>query len=1578
MPKNRYYATNLGIVNPEEYSFEHDVTEASDAKVEKKKKGDKPAAEKWLNPDKTFREQGLSELDTVVLKKKFFFSDQNVDRSDPVQLVLMYNQARDMIVSGKHPCTLEEAAQFGGIQLQVEVGNHEQDKHKSGFIKLKTFAPPEYLKSKDLEKKIYAEHRKLQGTTDLNAKFRYVQLIRSMKTYGVSFFFVKEPATKEKRKCSVLLGITKQSVVRMDTISKDVLQEWKLTQIRRWAATPKGFTLDFGEYADKYYNVETEEGEQISRLISGYIDIIIKKRNQLSIAPDSSLQEQAIVEDYVSPGQAQNISMYNGEHAQQSDGRANNFAAQQSREIEYSTNGELPVDLELMQALEYLKAKLQAALGVLSACNRDMYTATHLTYLGPDSQAKKWKTETREINSAAAASYITAEIAALSSLLISCTGETKDMDFDAIDSYISSIVSSISQVTGSWRILAGLLPDEESQNLLVMGQNLVESTAEFLTGIEGTISNQESSTVLHHVGTEVSNIAANALLAIGELDVTQDEQQLLIDAASNVINGISDVVAAADEIIKSLADDARMDAFNQDIEVALQVAPILETSASMLAIAIKTPLCRERLIEIAILVRDVLTAIESHEIEDRSDELLHNFKQGIQECEEALAFLVEKARNIENDIDYDIEAHYDQVVGVVDDLIKWLDEPKKATAYGKELVVNSTRLVEVFKMKIDSLEAGEEQESLAKDLESLSETILAMVQAIRSIKDFVNQDSATFVDSVNDLRDLTMLISEPYLKANTAKKLINALKSTLSASNQVVSAAKNVAPSNRDQASQLQLYKAGKEVTDKLPGLLKLIRETRANPREFVNRYKLLMGCKSFCSPAMALLSTAKSASSTTVEAGYQVQLLGAAQHLAEEIIYLQRLCNQMEAIMSEEDFTCANQSIKEIQENIRSISILGAENPQIVSADDNIDIGVQSQKLRSAIHELASSIQKGTFQAPHLDLVKFIAEYRAILSPLYAAILACDEATREILIQNANDLGDAVTLLIENQKDDKIIKTSITSADNAIRLILAHQPDQQSISIAQQAIHRLACNLKAGRASQKSDRSERPERLIWVAATKLLTISNSFVDACGDERGYQDLGKGVETFVNCFENMVDAVGIVSAKSSSTEMKATSENVTKLGENCNEFLGAINSTLSDSQSAAAKLNLFASMAKIQEVVDSILDSLSMSLPGQKQLEKASDLFKSMNLAISSNISESPAPDTSLAENFGKVSQHSHTMAQNLASVKNSINEGNPEAMATAVLQLVGSLQAVIQASSNTNQLIASHDTNVKPGVVGLDSAPYVASIDKIKNAMTAVLIPEQKQSKLLQDVSVIAAESARIRNMIKQAINGSDVSDAKKESLNAALASLISAIPPYVNSLKALTANSNDATVAACKAAGSPLLSVMDQISAELNPLPILSVETISKCTAVHQASKTLVDQGRAIHMAVQNLCAISDDKSLRDILIHEVEQLGRINLAFVNVVKETVPGQKQCENAQSQILSSQKLIAEARIGLASGSSSVNSSPDDLQSLKSGIEILANLMSLMKRNVRSELSTTLEAVAQVPIVLEQVQYFNCR
>lgn len=58
----------------------------------------------------------------------------------------------------------------------------------------------------------------------------------------------------------VLVGVTRDGILRMDYETKEVIKQWPLTHLRRWAASDKTFTLDFGDYEEDYMTFITTEG----------------------------------------------------------------------------------------------------------------------------------------------------------------------------------------------------------------------------------------------------------------------------------------------------------------------------------------------------------------------------------------------------------------------------------------------------------------------------------------------------------------------------------------------------------------------------------------------------------------------------------------------------------------------------------------------------------------------------------------------------------------------------------------------------------------------------------------------------------------------------------------------------------------------------------------------------------------------------------------------------------------------------------------------------------------------------------------------------------------------------------------------------------------------------------------------------------------------------------------------------------------------------------------------------------------------------------------------------------------------
>lgn len=77
--------------------------------------------------------------------------------------------------------------------------------------------PKHYVSSKDIEKEVFKDYQKLSGINDLNIKYKYVSLARSLKTYGATTYLVKEAAGKKK---SVLLAVTRDSLLRLDPDTK--------------------------------------------------------------------------------------------------------------------------------------------------------------------------------------------------------------------------------------------------------------------------------------------------------------------------------------------------------------------------------------------------------------------------------------------------------------------------------------------------------------------------------------------------------------------------------------------------------------------------------------------------------------------------------------------------------------------------------------------------------------------------------------------------------------------------------------------------------------------------------------------------------------------------------------------------------------------------------------------------------------------------------------------------------------------------------------------------------------------------------------------------------------------------------------------------------------------------------------------------------------------------------------------------------------------------------------------------------------------------------------------------------------
>lgn len=69
--------------------------------------------------ERNLQEQDVTDDDVLVFDKSFFYFDDVLDKSDPIQLHLLYTKAAQSILDGTYPVTVQQGVSLAGLQAQV-------------------------------------------------------------------------------------------------------------------------------------------------------------------------------------------------------------------------------------------------------------------------------------------------------------------------------------------------------------------------------------------------------------------------------------------------------------------------------------------------------------------------------------------------------------------------------------------------------------------------------------------------------------------------------------------------------------------------------------------------------------------------------------------------------------------------------------------------------------------------------------------------------------------------------------------------------------------------------------------------------------------------------------------------------------------------------------------------------------------------------------------------------------------------------------------------------------------------------------------------------------------------------------------------------------------------------------------------------------------------------------------------------------------------------------------------------------------------------------------------------------------
>ncbi|XP_045564984.1 talin-2 isoform X1 [Salmo salar] len=1568
--------SRIGITNYEEYSLIQEVME------EKKEDGtgtlkkdrtllrDERKMEKlkaklhtdddlnWLDHSRTFREQGVEETETLLLRRKFFYSDQNVDSRDPVQLNLLYVQARDDILNGSHPVSFDKACEFAGIQAQIQFGPHIEHKHKPGFLDLKEFLPKEYIKQRGNEKKIFQDHKNCGEMTEIEAKVKYVKLARSLRTYGVSFFLVKEKMKSKNKLVPRLLGITKESVMRVEEKTKDVVQEWPLTTVKRWAASPKSFTLDFGEYQESYYSVQTTEGEQISQLIAGYIDIILKKKQSKDRFGLEGDEESTMLEESVSPkkstilqqqfnlvGRVEHGSVAlpgvirSGSIGTESLSMGTMPSAQQQVIMGQMHRGHMP---PLSSAQQALMGTINTSMQAVQQAQADLGEVDNLPPLGQDMASKVWIQNKVDESKHEIHSQVDAITAGTASVVNLTAGDPTDTDYTAVGCAITTISSNLTEMSKGVKLLAALIEDDTggSNDLMGAARNLAGAVSDLLKAVEPA-SGEPRQTVLSAAGS-IGQASGDLLLQMGENESDERFQEVLMNLAKAVANAAAMMVLKAKNVAQ-VADDTVLQ--NRVIAAATQCA--LSTSqlvacAKVVSPTISSPVCQEQLIEAGKLVdRSVEGCVQACLSATVDGEMLKQVSAAASVVGQALGDLLEHVCHYASH--GEPIGRYDQatdtIMTVTESIFSSMGDAGEMVRQARVLAQATSDLVNAMRSDAEVEVDVDNSKKLLAAAKLLADATARMVEAAKGAAAYPeNEDRQQRLrEAAEGLRVATNAAAQNAIKKKLINRLENAAKQAAAAATQTIAASQNAAASNKNTAAHQQLVQSCKAMADHIPRLVQGVRGSQAQPEDLTTQLALIITSQNFLPPGSKMVTSAKSSVPTVMDQAAAMQLGQCAKNLATSLAELRTAAQKAHEACGPMEIHSALTAVQTLKTELQDAKMAAIDMQLKPLPGESLekcaqDLGSTSKSVGSSMAQLLTCAAQGNEHYTGLaaretaQALKTLAQAArgvaaSTTNPQAAASMldsACDVMEGSaMLIHEAKQAlvspGDAES----QQRLAQVAKAVSHSLNNCVNCL----PGQKDVDMALRSIGEASKKL-LGETLPPSTRSfqEAQSELNQTAADLNQSAGDVVHASRGSSTQLADAsGKFSEDFDEFLDAGIEMAGHTQRKDEQIQVIGNLKNISMASS---KLLLAAKSLSVDPGAANAKNLLAAAARAVTESINQLITLATQQAPGQKECDNALRELEAVK-GMLANPNE-PVSNLSYFDCIESVMENSKVLGESMAGISQNCKTGDVPAFGGCVGLASKALCGLTEAAGQASYLVGVSDPNSQAGHQGLvDAIQFARANQAIQMACQNLVDPDSSPSQVLSSATIVAKHTSALCNACRLASSKTANPTAKRHFVQSAK-EVANSTANLVKTIKALDGDFSQENRNTCLVATAPLIEAVENLTAfasnpEFASVPAqISNEGSAAQEPILQSARSMLNSSTHLLKTARSLVINPKDPPTWSVLAGHSRTVSDSIKGLITAIRDKAPGQRECDYSIDNINGCIRNIEQASLAAVS------------------------------------------------------------
>ncbi|XP_041274847.1 talin-1 isoform X2 [Onychostruthus taczanowskii] len=1545
----------IGITNYDEYSLVREIMEEKKEEVTGTLKKDKTLLRdekkmeklkqklhtddelNWLDHGRTLREQGIDDNETLLLRRKFFYSDQNVDSRDPVQLNLLYVQARDDILNGSHPVSFDKACEFAGHQCQIQFGPYNEQKHKPGFLELKDFLPKEYIKQKG-ERKIFLAHKNCGNMSEIEAKVRYVKLARSLKTYGVSFFLVKEKMKGKNKLVPRLLGITKECVMRVDEKTKEVIQEWSLTNIKRWAASPKSFTLDFGDYQDGYYSVQTTEGEQIAQLIAGYIDIILKKKKSKDHFGLEGDEESTMLEDSVSPkkstvvqqqfnrvGKAELGSVALPAIMRTGAGGPENFqvGTMPQPQLQITSGqmhrGHMP---PLTSAQQALTGTINSSMQAVHAAQATLDDFETLPPLGQDAASKAWRKNKMDESKHEIHSQVDAITAGTASVVNLTAGDPADTDYTAVGCAVTTISSNLTEMSKGVKLLAALMEDEggNGRQLLQAAKNLASAVSDLLKTAQPA-SAEPRQNLLQAAGL-VGQTSGELLQQIGESDTDPRFQDMLMQLAKAVANAAAALVLKAKNVAQKTEDTALQ---TQVIAAATQCA--LSTSqlvacTKVVAPTISSPVCQEQLIEAGKLVaKSAEGCVEASKAATSDDQLLKQVGVAATAVTQALNDLLQHIK--QHALGGQPIGRYDQatdtILNVTENIFSSMGDAGEMVRQARILAQATSDLVNAIKADAEGETDLENSRKLLSAAKILADATAKMVEAAKGAAAHPDSEEQQqrLREAAEGLRMATNAAAQNAIKKKLVHKLEHTAKQAAASATQTIAAAQHASSSNKNPAAQQQLVQSCKVVAEQIPMLVQGVRGSQSQPDSPSAQLALIAASQNFLQPGGKMVAAAKATVPTITDQASAMQLSQCAKNLAAALAELRTAAQKAQEACGPLEIDSALGLVQSLERDLQEAKAAARDGKLKPLPGETMekcaqDLGNSTKAVSSAIAHLLGEVAQGNENYTGIA-AREVAQALRSLSQAARGVAAntSDPQAQSAMLECASDVMDKANNLIEEARkavakpgdpeSQQRLAQVAKAVSQALNRCVNCLPGQRDVDAAIRMVGEASKRLLSDSFPPSTKSFQEAQSQLNQAAAGLNQSANELVQA---SRGTpQDLAKSSGKFGHDFNEFLQAGVEMASQSPNKEDQAqVVSNLKSISMSSSKLLLAAKALSADPAAPNLKNQLAAAARAVTDSINQLITMCTQQAPGQKECDNALRELETVKELL-----ENPTQtvnDMSYFNCLDSVMENSKVLGESMAGIsQNAKNSKLPEfgeSISAASKALCGLTEAAAQAA----YLVGVSDPNSQAGQQGLvDPTQFARANQAIQMACQNLVDPACTQSQVLSAATIVAKHTSALCNTCRLASSRTANPVAKRQFVQSAK-EVANSTANLVKTIKALDGEFNEENRERCRAATAPLIEAVDNLTAfasnpEFATVPAqISPEGRRAMEPIVISAKTMLESSAGLIQTARSLAVNPKDPPQWSVLAGHSRTVSDSIKKLITNMRDKAPGQRECDEA--------------------------------------------------------------------------------